>query len=114
MNEKSNKKLTPYAQELRRQMTKEEAYLWYDFLKNLSVVVKRQKVIGKYIVDFYIAKEKLVIESDGSQHYEAEHREADRERDADLAEMGITVLRYTNLDISRNFPGVCQDILSRL
>ncbi len=114
MNKKSNKKLTPYAQELRRQLTKEEAHLWYDFLKDLPVVVKRQKVIGKYIVDFYIAKAKLAIELDGSQHYEAEHKAADRKRDADLAEMGITVLRYTNLDISRNFSGVCQDILKRL
>lgn len=73
-------------------MTKEEAHLWCDFLKNLPGVVKRQKVIGRYIVDFYIAKAKLVIELDGSQLYGSERKEADCERDFHLAEMGITVL----------------------
>jgi very-short-patch-repair endonuclease len=73
MNNKQNPNLTDYAQQLRREMTKEEKHLWYDFLKSLPVTIQRQKVIGKYIVDFYCASAKLVIEIDGSQHYDKKH-----------------------------------------
>ena len=95
-------------------MTKEERRLWYDFLKQLPVTVNRQKVIGHYIVDFYCASAKLVIELDGSQHYEDEDTAADRERDHALNELGITVVRYSNDDVIRNFGGVCTDLLMRL
>lgn len=99
------------SQSLRREMTKEERHLWYDFLKELPVNVKRQKVLGSYIVDFYCASKKLVIELDGSQHYDAHSMAYDRERDDYLQGRGLTVLRYTNLEIARNFRGVCEDIL---
>ena len=92
-------------------MTKEERHLWYDFLKPLPIPVNRQKVIGYYIVDFYIAKAKLVIELDGSQHYEDAGQQKDFERDENLARLGLTVLRYSNLDVNRNFEGVCEDII---
>ena len=95
-------------------MTKEERHLWYDFLRDLPVKVHRQKVIGRYIVDFYIAQEKLVIELDGSQHYEQTAIRKDLERDAYLRSLGISVARYSNLDVNRRFPEVCQDIYSRL
>ena len=95
-------------------MTKEERHLWYDFLRDLPVMVHRQKVIGKYIVDFYIAKSKIVIEVDGSQHYEASEKQRDEERDAYMRSLGITVLRYSNADINLRFPSVCQDIWNRL
>ena len=95
-------------------MTKEERRLWYDFLKQLPVTVNRQKVIGHYIVDFYCASAKLVIELDGSQHYESEGTVADRERDLALSSLGITVVRYSNDDVNRNFDGVCTDLLRRL
>ena len=95
-------------------MTKEERHLWYDFLKELPLMVHRQKVIGDYIVDFYIADAKIVIELDGSQHYEDSGMQKDVIRDAYLASKGLQVLRYTNLDIKRNFQGVCQDILAHL
>ena len=112
MNHTSNSKLTGNAKTLRKNMTKEERHLWYDFLKILPVTVNRQKVIGRYIVDFYIASHKIVIELDGSQHYEDdENVKKDIERDNYLKENGIRVLRYSNLDIKRNFEGVCQDIL---
>ena len=110
MNNTNNPNLKPYAQKLRREMTKEERHLWYDYLKSLPVTVKRQKVIGPYIVDFYIAEAKLVIELDGSQHFEEEGIAADQERDRYLSELGLRVLRYSNLDINRNFRGVCEDI----
>ena len=92
-------------------MTKEERRLRYDFLKTLPWTVNRQKVIGKYIVDFYIAKANIVIELDGSQHYQDdENMVADRKRDTYLNAQGIKVLRYTNLDVLKRFKEVCQDI----
>ena len=104
-------KLTTNAQTLRKNMTKEEKHLWYDFLKKLPVTVHRQKTIESYIVDFYIATHKIVIELDGHQHGEPENREADERRDRALGEHGIIVKRYRNKDIKRNFRGVCLDIL---
>ena len=95
-------------------MTDEEKHLWYDFLKNLPVSFNRQKVIGKYIVDFYCAKSKLVIEIDGSQHYEDEGLEKDKQRDKYLQNLGLTVIRYTNLDINLRFEDVCRDIYKML
>ena len=114
MNQTNNPRLKGNAQKLRREMTKEERRLWYDFLKQLPVTVNRQKVIGRYIVDFYCASAKLAIELDGSQHYEAEGAASDRERDHALNRLGITVVRYSNNDVNRNFDGVCADLLRRL
>ena len=112
--ESNNPKLKRNAQKLRREMTKEERHLWYDFLKQLPVTVNRQKVIDRYIVDFYCASAKLVIELDGSQHYEDKGAAADRERDNALNQRGITIVRYSNNDVNRNFDGVCADLLRRL
>ena len=95
-------------------MTREEKHLWYDFLKHLPQTVNRQKVIGNYVVDFYCATAKIAIELDGSQHYEEKGIKKDQERDQYLNELGITVLRYTNIDIHNNFDGVCFDILKHI
>ena len=95
-------------------MTKEERHLWYDFLKLIPVTVHRQKVIGNYIVDFYCASAKIVIELDGSQHYEQKAKRKDLIRDQYLKGLGMTVLRYTNLDVRRNFKGVCADIINHI
>ena len=110
MNEHYNKKLTKNSRALRRNMTKEERHLWYDFLKKLPVTVNRQKVFGNYIADFYIAKANLIIELDGSQHYSEKGETSDRKRDLYFSDLGINVLRYTNLEIQRNFKNVCEDI----
>ena len=110
MNKTYNEKLTPNAKRLRREMTPEERHLWYDFLKQLPVTVHRQKILSNFIVDFYIACCKIVIEIDGSQHYEDLHRQKDRQRDAELIQMGYTVLRYSNADINQRFQSVCDDI----
>jgi very-short-patch-repair endonuclease len=110
VNSKRNSSLTAYAKELRKNMTKEERHLWYDFLKLLPVTVNRQKVMGNFIVDFYCDNAKLVIELDGSQHYEEIGKRTDELRDQFLHGLGITVLRYSNLDINKNFAGVCRDI----
>jgi len=69
MNKKHNPNLTRLSRRLRREMTREERHLWYDFLKGLPVTIQRQKLIDPYVVDFYCASAKLVIEIDGSQHY---------------------------------------------
>ena len=114
MNKTHNPKLTSNSQTLRKNMTKEERHLWYDFLKQLPITINRQKVIGSYIVDFYCSKAKLVIELDGSQHYEESHIIKDKQRDEYLIQLGLKVLRYSNLDINRNFSGVCTDILKHL
>ena len=114
MNRTNNPRLHTNAKILRKNMTKEERHLWYDFLRVLPVMVHRQKVIGNYIVDFYIAKRKIVIEVDGSQHYEASGMKCDAQRDAYLQSLGITVLRYSNADINLRFTSVCQDIWNRL
>ena len=104
----NNPKLTKNAQSLRREMTKEERHLWYDCLKQMNETVKRQHVIGSYIVDFYCASAKLVIELDGSQHYE--NQEKDQIRDRYLNSLGLLVKRYSNADINRRFSSVCEDI----
>ncbi len=91
-------------------MTPHERQLWYDFLKKLKCTFNRQKVIGKYVVDFYCASAKLVIELDGGQHDSPEAVLKDMERDKYLNDLGITVFRYTNIEIDREFNEVCQGI----
>ena len=95
-------------------MTPEEKHLWYDFLRRLPFNVRRQHNIENYIVDFYVAEKKLVIEIDGRQHLLPEHKESDRQRDSDLAAWGITVLRYSNDSVNNNFYAVTKDILKNL
>ena len=91
-------------------MTKEERHLWYDFLRSYPVRFSRQKVLGRYIADFYCAKAKLVVELDGSQHYEERNMEKDEERTAFLKGYDLTVIRISNNEINRNFQGVCEYI----
>lgn len=114
MNKTNNPYLKTYAQRLRREMTSEERYLWYDFLKNLPVTVNRQKVIGNYIADFYCASANIVIELDGSHHFQKEGKESDKQRDEYFSKLGLKVLRYPNNQINSNFDSVCEDILRHL
>ena len=110
MQSKHNKQLVPFSKQLRKEMTKEERHLWYDFLRAYPVRFSRQKVLGKYIADFYSAQAKLVIELDGSQHYEDENKEKDIERDTFLEGYGLKILRIPNNEVTRNFRGVCEYI----
>lgn len=89
-------------------MTKEERHLWYDYLKNRDVRFISQKIFGNYIVDFYCAKAKLVIELDGSQHFEDVAIEYDNERTRYLEQYGLTIIRIPNNEINQNFYGVCE------
>ena len=106
-----NKNLTSNAQNLRKNMTPEERHLWYDFLKKLPITVKRQYVVGSFILDFFIPSANVAIELDGSQHFEPVARESDRLRDEYLNNLGIKVLRYTNLEIKKQFDAVAGNIL---
>ncbi len=98
------------AQDLRKNMTKEERHLWYDFLKAYPVQFKRQYQIGCYYVDFFCYKAKLIVELDGSQHYTAEKSVYDNTRTAFLEKQGYLVLRFSNFDVIKNFQAVCESI----
>ena len=105
-----NKANIPLAKELRKNMTPWERKLWYEFLRYYPVRFQRQKAIGDYIADFYCAKARLVVELDGGGHYTDEQTEKDELRTNALEAMNLTVLRICNLDIDRNFCGVCECI----
>ena len=105
-----NKSNIPLAKALRKNMTPWERKLWYEYLRYYPVRFQRQKAIGNYIVDFYCAKARLVIELDGGGHYTPEQTEKDNIRTKELEQMKLSVLRICNLDIDRNFSGVCEFI----
>ena len=108
MDRKHNKSLVPNAKELRKSMTKEERHLWDDFLRSYPVRFSRQKILGKFIADFYSASAKLVIELDGSQHYKEAGQEYDLKRDKYLSEYGVRIIHIPNNAINESFDGVCE------
>lgn len=110
MQYKGNKDLVQKARALRKAMTREERRLWYDFLRSYPERFQRQKILGSFIADFYCARAKLVIELDGSQHYETAAAERDEERTAFLNRYGLEVMRIPNNEINQNFAGVCEMI----
>ncbi len=103
-----NKENIPHAKTLRKNMTPWERKLWYDFLKDYPIRFQRQKAIGNYIVDFYCAKARLVVELDGGGHYTTTQAEKDEARTKELEAMNLKVVRIGNLDIDRNFRSVCE------
>ncbi len=110
MRPKHNPQLVTLARQLRKEMTKEERHLWYDFLRSYPVRFSRQKILGRYIADFYSAQAKLIVELDGSQHYQDDQRAKDEERTAFLEGYGLRVIRIPNIEVNRNFDGVCRYI----
>ncbi len=110
MDRKHNKSLVAPAKDLRKNMTRQERHLWYDFLRHYPVKFVRQKPMGHYIVDFYSAAAKLVIELDGGQHYEPVNMEKDAARTAYLEGYGLRVLRIPNDQVDRHFQEVCEYI----
>lgn len=103
-------KLIKNAKYLRKNPTRQENHLWYDFLNKYKVRFQRQKVIKGYIADFYCHKARLVIEIDGLGHYFNLSIEKDKKRTEELEKLGLKVLRFTNSDIDRNFKNVCEEI----
>ena len=102
-----NNNLLENAKELRKNMTKQEKHLWYDFLKCYPIKIYKQRIIDNFIADFYCHQAKLVIEIDGAQHYTPEGKEYDEFRTNVLESYGLLVLRFTNSDINERFDGVC-------
>ncbi|MEE1198906.1 MAG: endonuclease domain-containing protein [Acutalibacteraceae bacterium] len=107
---KHNRKLTENARVLRQNMTKEERHLWYDFLRSYPIRFLRQKVIDNYIVDFYCSEARLIIELDGSQHYEGNGLLKDKVRTEKIEGRNLTVIRIPNNEVNKNFRGVCEYI----
>ena len=91
-------------------MTKEERHLWYDFLRSYPVRFLRQKVIDDYIVDFYCHQARLIVELDGSQHYEEKGLIKDKIRTEKIESRNLTVIRIPNNEVNNNFRGVCECI----
>ena len=105
-----NEKLLTNARNLRKNMTKEERHLWYDFLRDYPIRFRRQEIIGSYIADFYCSSAALIVELDGSQHYEEAGIIHDQERTEYFESLGLRVLRFSNYDVMSNFRGVCEAI----
>ena len=111
MNYGRNHTLLDNARSLRKNMTKEERHLWYDFLRYCDPRFRRQEIISNYIIDFFCHEASLAIELDGSQHCEPAAVAYDQKRMKHLQSLGITLVRYSNLDIQNNFEGVCEHVL---
>jgi very-short-patch-repair endonuclease len=111
-----NRNLKDNARELRRNMTNAEILLWSRIRRKQlkGYQFYRQKIIGNCIVDFYCPKTKLVIELDGSQHYEDEGMKRDKKRDAYLKNIGLKVLRFSDRDVFKNLNGVLERIFENL
>lgn len=107
---KHNISLTSNAKLLRKNMTKEERHLWYDFLRPYPVRFLRQKIIDNFIVDFYCHEARLIIELDGSQHYEGKGLIKDKIRTEKIESRDLTVIRIPNNEVNHNFNGVCEYI----
>jgi very-short-patch-repair endonuclease len=110
LHRKHNKKLTPIAKTLRKNMTPQERHLWYDFLHNYKIRILHQKVIDRFVVDFYCRQANLVIEIDGGQHFRESEISKDKERTKILNSYGLKVIRFTNSEIDKNFEAVCATI----
>jgi very-short-patch-repair endonuclease len=105
-----NPKLVERAKNLRKNMTPAEKKLWYSYLMDFKFRVLRQKPIDNFIVDFYCAKLKLVIEIDGDSHFTNDGQDYDQERTQILEGYGLRVMRFTNDEVLKDFAGVCQQI----
>ena len=99
-----------HARRLRKEMTPEERHLWYDFLKDYPIKMYKQRIIGDYIAGFYCRPAKLIIEIDGSQHYEPEDMKYDQLRTEYMQTLGLTVIRFSNREVNREFSAVCESI----
>ncbi len=107
---KHNKNLTHTARMLRKNLTPQEKELWYKFLNKLPIRFLRQKVIDRFIADFYCSSLKLIIEIDGYSHYTPSGAISDKERTKIIEQYGFKVIRFSNAEIDNNFEAVCKKI----
>ena len=105
-----NGKNIKIAKSLRKNATKQENHLWYDFLSKYKIRFQRQKAIDNFIADFYCHTAKLIIEIDGSQHFTDEGMKKDDFRTEILEGYDLKVIRFSNRQINENFRGVCEYI----
>lgn len=105
-----NSKMKETARSLRKNMTRQEKHLWYDFLRDYPVKWYRQRSVDRFIVDFFCFKARLVIELDGSQHYTEDGMEYDSIRTDILEKYNLEVLRFTNMEVDANFRDICETI----
>ena len=108
-----NAKNKKFARKMRKNPTRQENHLWYDFLRTYPVQFRRQVMIDDYIADFYCHKAKLVIEVDGSQHETDEGLQKDEIRTEKLERYSLTVIRFTNRSVDKDFYRVC-DYIDRI
>ena len=109
-----NFRMLDTARRLRRDMTPQERKLWYEYLRTYPVKFYKQRIIESFVVDFYCAQARLVIELDGSQHYTEQGRAYDAERSTVLEQYGLLVLRFANNDVDNHFDAVCAQIHSSI
>ena len=102
--------LIPRAKDLRKNATRQEEHLWYDYLRRYPIRFQRQKVISTYIVDFYCRSAKLIVELDGDQHGEAGQQQYEAIRTSELERMGLKILRFSNSDVNHAFEEICMQI----
>ena len=111
--------MQPYRQDLkklagrlRRQMTDAELKLWSRIRGKqiCGVQFYRQKPLLDFIVDFYAPAARLVVEVDGGQHFEPEHKARDALRDQRLEKLGILVLRFDNVQVLKELDAVVEQI----
>ena len=110
-------RLVPYrlqlkkpSRSLRRDATPAERKLWYEFLRHLPQKFTRQKPLGSYIADFYCSPRQLVVEIDGDSHFTDQAERYDERRSAVLQSLGLRVIRFSNLEVMKQFEAVCQRI----
>ena len=101
-----NPVLVDRARRMRHAMTEAECRIWFEVLQKMQPRIRRQRPIGRFIVDFYCAARKLVIEIDGESHNSEEALAYDQERTAFLQAQGLTVLRFTNSEVMSHLEGV--------
>lgn len=104
------RKLIPRAKELRREATRQENHLWYDFLRTYPIRFQRQKTIETFIADFYCCRARLIVELDGAQHFTSQGSAYDQDRTAILQRYGLEVIRFSNREVDESFDSVCIEI----
>ena len=109
-----DKNMLPRAKRMRKNMTPQESHLWYDYLRDYPIRWYRQRIINSYIVDFYCAHARLVVEIDGGQHYTETGQINDAARTHILGLYGLEVIRFTNRDVEKHFDSVCLAIDKRV
>jgi len=112
----NNKRFTPLRKNLRKEQPKPEQIIW-NFLRNRQLhgyKFRRQVGIGRYVVDFYCPQQNLVIEIDGESHFIGDAPLQDKVRQQEIENLGITILRFTNIEVMRNIEGVMEKIALHL